>query len=69
VRMSRDARRFLMMKTDRPDKPASLVVVQNWLAELTRTVPTNRSCSTRALIDPGGERPRSFASAPAAETD
>jgi hypothetical protein len=39
--VSRDGRRFLMIKQDRPDAPASIVVVQNWLEELTRMVPAN----------------------------
>lgn len=42
--MSPDGRRFLMIAQDkRTDKasPLQLVVVQNWLGELKRLVPTN----------------------------
>jgi serine/threonine-protein kinase len=43
--VSRDGQRFLMIKEaprgDRPDGPAHMVVVLNWLEELARLVPTN----------------------------
>ena len=36
-----DGERFLMIKADRSAAPASLIVVQHWVEELKRLVPTN----------------------------